>query len=172
MAMYTDLISAFGTKSQKNSHKRDCRWNEVKRCCFGCMLGCIKTSGTNKHLTIASSSSCPNTRDSFTAQNCVFVHVGCAGWAQGVTGVYRSNWLHISSRADVNGTCKGPEKETGYVMVLISGRSINEDLQLWMCPWVPHKSGRMGWPVFGSLRQLLFSPDLLCRSPALILMLL
>ncbi len=30
----------------------------------------------------------------------------------------------------MNGTCKGPEKETGYVMVLISGRSINEDLQL------------------------------------------
>lgn len=79
--MYTDLISAFGTKSQKNSHKRDCRWNEVNRCCFGCMLGCIKTSEINKHLTIASSSSCPNTRDSFTAQNCVFVHVGCAGCA-------------------------------------------------------------------------------------------
>ncbi len=154
MLMYTKLIK--GTKSQKNCSKRDCRWNEVKRCCFGCMLGYIKTSDINKHLTIASSSSCPNTRDSFTAQNCVWVcRVGAGGhWSLSITYFQPCGceWTQRAGKGD------------WIFYGLTSGPSINDDLQLWMCPWVPHNSGRMGWPAFGSLRQLLFSPDLLFRT--------
>lgn len=95
------------------------RLNSVVEPRSGCLLVCIRTSDINKCLTIALPTSCPNTRDSITAQNRVFVHAGSAWWAQGVTGVYRSSWLHISSHADVNGTCEGLEKETRYVMVLI-----------------------------------------------------
>ncbi len=108
------------------------------------------------------------THHSFTAQNCVCV----CGVGAGVTGVYR---LHISSRADVNGTCKGPEKETGYFMVWLVAEASMTTCScecVLGCPIIVDGWGDLHLALYDScyLAQTCYSER--CRSPALILMLL